>query len=170
MFDHTPSSSTSDIRLLLRAHAEARWLSHEVVPVLRQLEQPEDLPEEQLGAALAYLEVLWIEASQRAAETDAGSAELETWRTHAEPPLDQKAISYHRAVLNLREVIAERVARLVTVPEEICPPHTPAAGGSQAPGQADFPAADRVPSPPHAKPPFRSAVALHALRRRPAGG
>ena len=66
-----PVSPTSDISLLLRAHAEQRWLSHEVLPVLRQLEQRDCLPEEQLGAALAYLEVLWIEASQRAAETDA---------------------------------------------------------------------------------------------------
>ena len=68
-----PVSPPSDICLLLRAHAEQRWLCHEVLPVLRQLERGDSLPEEQLGAALAYLEVLWIEASQRAAETDTPS-------------------------------------------------------------------------------------------------
>ena len=98
-------SPPSDVCLLLRAHAEQRWLSLEVTPVLRQLQQPDSLPEEQLGAALAYLEVLWIEASQRAAETDAAYAQLEAceraartdaaptrrrWRPHAaqqRPPL-----------------------------------------------------------------------------------
>src|SRR6202167_6861162 len=70
-------SPPSDVCLLLRAHAEQRWLSHEVGPVLRQLRQRDGLPEEQLGAAFAYLEVLWIEASQRAAETDAAYAEFE---------------------------------------------------------------------------------------------
>ena len=73
-FDQSPPS---DVCLLLRAHAEARWLSHEVVPVLRELEQRDSLPNEQLGAALAYLEVLWIEACGRAAETDATRAELD---------------------------------------------------------------------------------------------
>src|SRR2546423_1828532 len=92
-----PVSPTSDISLLLRAHAEQRWLSHEVLPVLRQLEQRDCLPEEQLGAALAYLEVLWIEASQRAAETDAAYSELQGSSLYAEPPLYGKARSYDGA-------------------------------------------------------------------------
>lgn len=73
----TDQSPPSDVCLLLRAYAEQRWLSQEVGPVLHQLQQRDSLPEEQLGAALAYLEVLWIEASQRAAETDAAYAQLE---------------------------------------------------------------------------------------------
>src|ERR1700736_2002660 len=96
-----PASPTSDISLLLRAHAEQRWLCHEVLPVLRQLEQRDSLPEEQLGAALAYLEVLWIEASQRAAETDAASAELLAWAAAPDPPLHSKARSYHEAVVRV---------------------------------------------------------------------
>src|SRR4030088_1945519 len=96
-----PVSPTSDICLLLRPHAAQRWLCHEVLPVLRQLEQREALPEEQLGAALAYLEVLWIEASQRAGETDAAYVELMTCAAHDDPPLHAKARSYHAAVLNL---------------------------------------------------------------------
>src|ERR1700716_3192502 len=101
-----PASPTSDICLLLRAHAEQRWLCHEVLPVVRQLEQSDLLPEEQLGAALAYLEVLWIEASQRAAETDTAYAELQACAAHADPRLHAKARSYHAAVLNLRKAIA----------------------------------------------------------------
>jgi hypothetical protein len=114
-----PVSPTSDISLLLRAHAEQRWLSHEVVPVLRQLEQRDSLPEEQLGAALAYLEVLWIEASQRAAESDAAYAELEVASIYSDPPLHGKARSYHAAVIRLREAIARHVVQLVAAPSDM---------------------------------------------------
>jgi hypothetical protein len=111
-----PASPTSDICLLLRAHAEQRWLCHEVLPVLRQLERRDTLPEEQLGAALAYLEVLWIEASQRAAETDAAYADLLAWAAAPDPPLHKKARSYHGAVVRVREAIARHVVALVSAP------------------------------------------------------
>jgi hypothetical protein len=111
-----PASPTSDICLLLRAHAEQRWLCHEVLPVLRQLEQRDALPEEQLGAALAYLEVLWIEASQRAAETDAAYAKLLAWAAGPDAPLQWKAVSYQRAVVRVREAIARHVVALVSAP------------------------------------------------------
>ena len=122
----------SDVCLLLRAHAEQRWLSMEVGPVLRQLRQRDELPEEQLGAALAYLEVLWIEASQRAAETDAAYAEFEaseraarTAAARAEPDasrdsggwtLPSKARRYRVAVLTLRDVFGRQVAALLAAP------------------------------------------------------
>jgi hypothetical protein len=129
-------SPPSDVCLLLRAHAEQRWLSLEVSPVLRQLQQPDSIPEEQLGAAFAYLEVLWIEASQRAAETDAAYAELETAcaatrQTLASEDasytpeatlhdgakaLPDKARSYHAAVRRFRDVIACQVAALIATP------------------------------------------------------
>jgi hypothetical protein len=108
----------NDLCLLLRSHAEQRWLSHEVVPVLRQLEHRDSLPEEQLGAALAYLEVLWIEASQRAAETDAAYLELQVESLYGEAPLHGKARSYHAAVIRLREAIARHVVQLVAPPRE----------------------------------------------------
>jgi hypothetical protein len=114
MIDH--ASPTSDICLLLRAHAEQRWLSHEMLPVLRQLEERDSLPDEQLGAALAYLEVLWIEASQRAAETDAAYAELLACAAREAPPLHQKARTYHGSVARLRDAIARQVALLVAAP------------------------------------------------------
>jgi hypothetical protein len=123
----------SDVCLLLRAHAEQHWLSVEVSPVLRQLRQRDSLPEEQLGAALAYLEVLWIEASERAAETDAAYAELEASEratkaeaVDAEPDaspasggwtLPSKARRYRVAVLTLRDVFGRQVAALLATPD-----------------------------------------------------
>src|SRR6202035_4768886 len=71
------ASPPPDVSLLLRAHAERRWLSREVVPVLRQIETSSDLPDEQLPAAVAYLEVIWAEALSRAHETDAERRRLD---------------------------------------------------------------------------------------------
>jgi hypothetical protein len=109
--------------LLLRAHAEQHWLSREVIPVLRQVETPDSLPEEQVGAALAYLEVIWIEAQQRAQETENTHAAL---REHCgeSSALPEKARRYHRAVRHLRDVVAKRVSPLLT-PQNILPAQTP---------------------------------------------
>jgi hypothetical protein len=112
--DHFPPS---DVCLMLRVDAERRWLSREVVPVVRQLQHLEDLPEEQLGAALAYLEVTWIEACRLAAETEATFAEM-----NASAPagrgetLPFKARDYHTAVRNLREAVERNVRALVSPP------------------------------------------------------
>jgi hypothetical protein len=111
--DQTPPS---DVCLLLRAYAEQRWLSREVVPVLRQLQTPDELPEEQLGAALAYLEVTWLEASRLASETDAAFAALEDTAPDAQEALPSKARHFHAAVLFLREAVGRHVAAFVAVP------------------------------------------------------
>src|SRR5271154_3315967 len=108
----------SDVCLLLRAHAEQGWLSHELLPVLRQLEHRDSLPEEQVGAALAYLEVLWVEAAQRAADTEAAHAELEAIHASADPNLSREARNYHLAVCTLRESAARHVNELLAVPGE----------------------------------------------------
>lgn len=130
---HDPElSPPSDVCLLLRAHAEQRWLSQEVGSVLHQLRQRDSIPEEQLGAALAYLEVLWIEATQRAAETDAAYAEFEASERAAkidddaaEPDasrakdgwtLPSNARRYRVAVLTLRDVFGRQVAALLATP------------------------------------------------------
>ena len=118
MTNHHPPSPPADVCLLLRAHAEQHWLSQEVVPVLRQLVHRDALPEEQFGAALAYLEVLWIEASQRALETDGAYAELQACAADENPPLHAKARSYHGAVIRLREAIARHVMQLLAFPSE----------------------------------------------------
>ncbi len=126
---HDPElSPPSDVCLLLRAHAEQRWLSQEVGSVLHQLRQRDSIPEEQLGAALAYLEVLWIEATQRAAETDAAYAEFEASERAAkiddaaesDPSrarggwtLPSNARRYRVAVLTLRDVFGRQVAALL---------------------------------------------------------
>jgi hypothetical protein len=127
-------SPPSDVCLLLRAHAEQRWLSLELSPVLRQLQQPDSLPEEQLGAAMAYLEVLWIEAAQRAAETDAAYTALVACERAAEAgehstlpeheiddggwTLPSKARRYHAAVRTLRVVLGHHVSTLLAIPSE----------------------------------------------------
>ncbi|HYM55820.1 MAG TPA: hypothetical protein VES97_10685, partial [Solirubrobacteraceae bacterium] len=102
-------------------HAEHRWLSHAVVPVLLQVEHRESLPEEQLGAALAYLEILSIEASQRAAETDAAYAELDAAAPNGDRALHGKARGYYAAVRSLRTTIAHHIARLIAAPSDPCP-------------------------------------------------
>jgi hypothetical protein len=114
---HDPSP-LSDVCLLLRAHAEQSWLSHQILPVLRQLDEPGALPEEQLGAALAYLEVLWTEAAQRAAKTEAAHAELEAEAIGEDGPLSGTARGYHAAVRGLRDSVAVQVAQALARPAE----------------------------------------------------
>jgi len=113
-----PPTPAAEVCLLLRAHAEARWLGHELVPVLRELERGRprwDRSErtEQQMAALAYLEALWLDARARARETEAARLELDTSTPDADPSLCGKARRYHAAVRRLRERIARRVERLL---------------------------------------------------------
>jgi hypothetical protein len=105
-------SHPPDICVLLRAHGEQRWLFSEVVPVLRQLEQPACLPEDERGAAIAYLEVLWLDAQLRAADTDAAHATLEAANPNGDRALHEKAHRYHAAVRRQRSAIAQRIATL----------------------------------------------------------
>ena len=102
----------SDIRLLLRADAEQHWLHREVLPVLRHLEAPEQLPEEEVGAALAYLEAMWDEATARALETDAAHGCLRA-RSGKRETLAGPAGRYHAAVRALRGIVAKRVTPFV---------------------------------------------------------
>jgi hypothetical protein len=107
--DHSNTSEPQDICVLLRAHGEEHWLMSEVLPVLLELEQPGAIPEDQLGAALAYLEILWINASRRAAETDAAFARLDPSDSQRDLSLHEKASRYHAAVRRLRTSLARRV-------------------------------------------------------------
>ncbi len=127
MTNHSHPSPLSDVCLLLRAHAEQSWLNHEVVPVLRELKHRDSLPEEQLGAALAYLEVLWAEASQRAAETEAAHSELLAIDAAGDRALLGKARGYHAAVCTLRDSLAHHVAELLTAAAD-APAHDRAEG------------------------------------------
>lgn len=104
-------SVPSDIVLLLRADAEQSWLNREVIPVLRQIETLDPVPNDQVGAALAYLESSWNEATLRARQTDAagdrgGGVERQT-------RLGEHAERYHTAVRALRGIVAERVSAYV---------------------------------------------------------
>jgi hypothetical protein len=110
-------SPAQDVCLLLRAHAESRWLSNELAPVLREVEHRETISDQQIGTALAYLEVLWIEACARARETESARVELDALGS-ADPELTAKAHRYHAAVRRLREKVEVRVCRQLVVPED----------------------------------------------------
>jgi hypothetical protein len=113
MTDLSNTEQTSDICLLLRAHGEQRWLIYEVVPIVRQLEHCDSVPDDQLGAAFAYLEALWIEARHRATETEAAFAELEPPGSGDDISMHEKARRYHTAVRRLRDALGRRVLRLL---------------------------------------------------------
>jgi hypothetical protein len=135
MTDLADTPQTSDICLLLRAHGEQRWLIYELVPVVRQLEQRDSLPEDQLGAALAYLEALWIEARRRAAETDAAHAELEQ-PGGGDVSLHEKARRYYAAVRRLRGALARRVQRLLSAGSDASDEATSSNGATAVNGGA----------------------------------
>ena len=103
-----------DVCLLLRAHAEQLWLRREVISVLRQLESENGvLHEEQLGAAFAYLEVIWLEALRHAQDTEAARQLLDqSSQTEERAALCAAADRYHGAVKDLRRVVALRVQHL----------------------------------------------------------
>jgi hypothetical protein len=117
MSDSRNPKPLPDVSLLLRAHAEQRWLSREVIPVIRQVESHERLPEEQLPAAIAYLEVIWAEAMSRARETEAARCRLDELSLPGQP-LPDKARRCHSAVRALREVVARRAALLIAAPTQ----------------------------------------------------
>ncbi len=110
-------SPAADVCLLLRAHGESRWLSNELTPVLREIEQRETISDRQLATALAYLEVLWIEAGARARETESARVELDAFGSF-DPSLYEKALRYHAAVRRLRGAVEVRVCRLLAIPQD----------------------------------------------------
>lgn len=107
----------SDVNVLLRADAERRWLHREVIPVLRQIETSEQLPDDLLDAALAYLETAWEEALVRAHATDAAHTDLHL-RGDGHDVLRGPADRYHATVRVLRGLIAERVTPFIEPPLE----------------------------------------------------
>jgi hypothetical protein len=111
--DTTDQPPPADVCLLLRAHAEARWLNHEVLPIVRELEQRGTHPGGDLATALAYLEALWIQAGVRFAETDAARAQLDALAPDAIQTLTGRARRYHAAVRRLRTAMRCRVERLL---------------------------------------------------------
>lgn len=122
------AASPGDISLLLRAHAELRCLRCEVLPVLLQLETGEGLPEEQYGAAMAYLEVTTIEASRHARETDCAHRQLRGEIPLSSPARDggidlrRAACRYYEAVKMLRAALWLRANAALSgcEPEQMC--------------------------------------------------
>lgn len=121
MSNRFDTTAPSDICLLLRADAEQRWLHREVIPVLRQIETREQLPDEDVEAALAYLEATWSQAELRAKATDAAHGRLSGDRDEENGSLAGPAHRYHAAVRVLRRIVAERVAPFVEPALDACP-------------------------------------------------
>jgi hypothetical protein len=109
MHQPAPQFPHVDVCLLLRAHAEARWLSREVVPLIRELEYSGG---SRAGLA-SYLVTLWVEARHHAAETDALRIELDALPPGVEHDLYYNARRYHAVVRRLRAAIDRRVQPLV---------------------------------------------------------
>ncbi len=124
--DARETQDPPDICLLLRVHAEQRWLVSRVIPLLRQLEQPGAIAPGEQGPALSYLEVLWLEAGLRAAETDAAAARLQS-TPEGTCALAYKAARYHAGVGRLRRAVDRRVRALTAPPASV--PVREAAGG-----------------------------------------
>jgi len=112
MDESTSLFEPSDICLLLRAHAEQRWLMSELLPVVRELESPGQVPDEELGAALAYLEVMWVDARRRAAETEAAERALRRTGGERSHVVSERARRYNAAVRRLRDSTDARVRRI----------------------------------------------------------
>jgi hypothetical protein len=83
-----------------------------VLPVVQELEREPVRPRRLAGPSLAYLEVLWVEACGRAAETEGARVELDT-PFRGGDALHERARRYHAAVRRLRAATARRVARLI---------------------------------------------------------
>ena len=107
-----PAEHPPDICLMLRVHSEQRWLVSKVIPMLRQLEEPGAIEPDELAPALAYLEVLWLEAGLRAAEADAATAKLRPPDGAQPTVLAEKAERYAVAVRRLRHAVDRRVSTL----------------------------------------------------------
>ncbi len=115
-------SSPADICLLLRAHGEHRWLTSQLLPVVRELETPGYVGEADMGAALAYLEVLTLDASRRASRTETALAALRSPETIHDRLFQSEVRRYHAAVRVLREDASRRIALLTAPP---APPAAP---------------------------------------------
>lgn len=117
MSDPCEPSHPPDICLLLRAYAEQKWLTTELGPLLDDLERGGVVREDELGAALAYLEVMWVDACVRARGTDAAHASLDPAASERCRVLHERAARYYDAVRRQRAELGARVRRL-THPEE----------------------------------------------------
>ncbi len=130
------NSFPSDICLMLRAHGEQFWLTSQVLPVLERIEDRDASGDGDDGPALAFLEMLWVDARRRAAETDAAFKDMLCSPLSGAPgdsfvqvPRDAAGVygttgwrfqadaqRYHAAVCELRSELRRRVERLLAAP------------------------------------------------------
>lgn len=107
------------VTLLLRAHAELSFLRREVLPVLSQLEAPGKLDCAERFAALAFLEVAWLEAQLRAFTTDLTRATV-IGEEQSEPDrLRGPAERYYKNLRALRAHTSVRVRRALALARSV---------------------------------------------------
>ena len=101
----------TDTALLLRIHAEHRWLQEELVDLLDQLDGGESMRTGELKVALAYLEATWGEELLRAQQTDAAYHKLERQSIGdlGSSPLSRQARGYYGWLRTFRRTLAARV-------------------------------------------------------------
>jgi len=100
-----------DTTLLLRIHAEHRWLQEELTSVLDELDDAASMRAGEMMAAFSYLEASWAEELGRTRQTDAAFHHLErqACRERDPSPLTRQARDYYSWLRNLRRTVAERV-------------------------------------------------------------
>ena len=104
-------SHPSDMCLLLRAYAEQRWITSELLPVVRELESPEQIPKSSSERRSPIWSCCgWTPAGGRP-ETDAALEALGAGAGYS-PVLSERARRYHAAVRRLRASVEERVRRI----------------------------------------------------------
>ena len=113
-----PATVDVDVCLLLRAHAESALAEQRAdARCCASSSSATSIPDEQLGAALAYLEVLWIEACARAAETDAARVELDALGGARPGAARRRPAATTPPCAACATAIERRVCRLLAVPE-----------------------------------------------------
>ena len=97
-----------DTALLLRVHAEHRWLQDELSSVLDELDQAVTVRASEMVAAFSYLEVAWTEELRRARQTDAAYHRLECQAGQEQSALTRQARGYYTWLRRLRRTLAAR--------------------------------------------------------------
>ena len=113
--DAPPAQQPCCVTLLLRAHAEQGFLRREVLPVLSQLEEPGELDCSERSAALAFLEVAWLEAQLRAFATDLTRATVIGAERAPSDRLQRPAELYYRSLRALRAHVGERARQALAL-------------------------------------------------------
>ncbi len=103
----TENEEAAATELLLRAHAERRWLTTQLAPLLDELEREGAVPESGRSAALGCLQALWGSELSLAAQTEAAFLHLPAGAAA------DGARGFHDGVRTLRGEVGRRTEDLL---------------------------------------------------------